>query len=176
MRDIKAMMGYANTTKSGADDSLKRDQMLKIGTIVNQQTKKYIVFDEKTDYCGGNEHPFVDISKSDWSYIYACYGKNKIVTGYESGPNKGKLLPANTLVRPEFLAIAFRILNDEMPSNFESSYSDVMVGQWYAGFAKYAYENGIFPGKKLYLDKTVTRREVARAFFHLNELKKLASK
>ncbi len=174
MQEVGAITGYAGTTKVGADDLLQRDQMLKVATIMNQQTEKFDVFKNTLDYCKdmtGADEPFSDVSSADWVFQYACYGKDKIVFGYSSGVNKGKFIPGGTLTRPEFLAMAFRILNEIMPTPTVKSYDDVEItseNEWLSGLAEYAKKQGIFPGKNLYLTKAVKRRDVARGFFILH--------
>ena len=87
------------------------------------------IFKDTKDYCEvleGPDQPFVDVTSADWVYQYACYGKNKIVFGYTDKLRMGKFLPAATLTRPEFLAMAFRILNEEMPVPTKKSYDDVV--------------------------------------------------
>ncbi len=66
-----------------------------------------------------------------------------------------------------------RNLNEPMPSIHSVSYADVPTGQWFSGFAKYSYDNGLFSGINLYPGQATTRDEVAVVIYKLHLLGKI---
>ncbi|MCC7197211.1 S-layer homology domain-containing protein [Candidatus Peregrinibacteria bacterium] len=159
VKSIGAMTGNSDGTFD-PDGILQRDQVAKI------VLETFGLF-AGSDYCDG-VNPFGDITVADWSYQYICRAKAlEIVTGYLSGPDKGFYRPSRSMNRVEFLAILLRNLPG-VPGNDVSSYSDVEVGVWYSGYAKYSKDNGLFAGTKLYPTQYVSREEVAEVIYKLH--------
>ena len=105
---------------------------------------------------------------------YVCRGKNLgMITGYKSGIDAGFYRPARSVNRVEFLALLLRNVNDAMPGNDESSYNDVVLNQWFTGYAKYSYDHSLFTGSKLYPTNFTTRAEVAKVIYKLHQLGKI---
>jgi hypothetical protein len=165
VKSIGAMTGNPDGTFDPAG-ILQRDQVAKI------VLKTFSLFVDGTDYCSSSV-PFGDISSGAWSFQYICRAKAlSIVTGYLSGPDKGFYRPSRSMNRVEFLAILLRNLPD-VPGNDVSSYTDVETGVWYSGFAKYAKDNSLFTGTKLYPTKYVSREEVAEVIYKLHTAGKI---
>ena len=167
MKDIGAMTGSPDCTFNPGG-FLQRDQSAKsILEVTN-------VFNPAVNYCKGIR-PFADVSESAWSYQYICLAKNRnVVTGYASGVDAGKYLPARALNRAEALAIVLRNLENEViPKTSSVSYEDVNTGQWYSGYAKYAQDKGLFLGRKLYPADAMTRGEFAVMLYKLHQAGKI---
>lgn len=157
VNSIGAMTGNPNGT-FGPNALLQRDQIAKIVLVT------FNFLDGQA--CGGSSFP--DVGSSDWSYEYICTASSVgLVTGYQSGPDKGYYRPSRNVTRAEFLAILIRSLGVQVPSNDSTSYSDVQPGQWFSGYARFAKDNGLFPGSQLSPSAFTTRREVARALYSL---------
>ena len=166
VQDIGAMTGNPNGTFE-PNEYLQRDQIAKISL------ETFDLFSGSKDYCDG-KRPFPDVRSSDWSFQYICRGVElAMITGYEAGADAGYYRPARSVNRVEFLALILRNLDDSMPSISSSSYSDVLRGQWYSGYAKYSYDNSLFVGTYLHPDRFVQRVEVARVLYQLHELDKI---
>jgi hypothetical protein len=60
-----------------------------------------------------------------------------------------------------------------MPTVHLPDYSDVATDQWYAPYAKYSYDNGLFPAPRLYPTKSTSRAEVAKVIYELHSLGKI---
>jgi len=149
------------------DDLLQRDQVAK---IVLQTFNK---FNNSANYCQSND-PFPDVTEAEWSYQYVCRGKSLgMITGYLSGADAGFYRPARSVNRVEFLALLLRNLNETMPANDQSSYSDVALNGWFTGYAKYSYDHSLFTGSRLYPTNFTTRLEVARVIYKLHQLGKI---
>lgn len=156
MNSIGAMTGNPDGTfKPNA--FLQRDQVAKIILMT---------FHFELASCGAA--PFGDVAANAWSYQYVCTAASSgVVTGYQSGPDKGYYRPSRNVSRAEFLALLLRSLGDTVPSSDQSSYEDVRSGQWYSGYAKYSKDHGLFPGSTLNPGGFTTRREVARIIYQL---------
>lgn len=160
VQSIGAMTGNPDGTFE-PNEILQRDQVAKISL------ETFGLFDDSADYCDGSA-AFPDVPSSQWSYQYICRGVDlDMITGYEAGEDAGFYRPARSVNRVEFLALILRNLSDSMPSNNSASYSDVPVGQWYTGYAKYSYDHSLFVGNNLQPTKLVTRREVAKVLYEL---------
>lgn len=145
-----------------------RDVVVK---IVLEATGK---FKSGQKYCKVN--PFTDVTESSWSREYVCLGAQTavkggtyLVTGYKSGALKGLFLPGNQVTRAEFLAFVVRSL-DAITDAGAKSYKDVILNQWYSGYASYAakYLSSIYPLPNLNVGSHVTRFEAARVFYELH--------
>lgn len=166
VQSIGAMTGNPNGTFE-PNEYLQRDQIAKISL------ETFDLFSGSKDYCDG-ARPFPDVRSGDWSFQYICRGVELgMITGYEAGADAGYYRPARSVNRVEFLALILRNLDDSMPSISSSSYSDVLRGQWYSGYAKYSYDNSLFVGTYLHPDRFVQRVEVARVLYQLHELDKI---
>lgn len=166
VQNIGAMTGNPNGTFA-PQDLLQRDQVIKI--ILETFNK----FDKQVDYCGG-QRPFPDVTQNDWSFQYICRAKQLgIATGYLSGPDAGFYRPSRSVNRVEFLALVLRNLADTMPGNNVASYNDVLLNQWFTGYAKYAYDNLLFNHPNLFPTNFMVRVEVARVLFKLHQLGKV---
>lgn len=155
--------GNGNFDPSG---NLQRDQIAKIALTT------FKLFNANVTYCLSN--PFSDVTNKEWSYQYICLGKSlNVITGYLSGADAGKYVPARSVNRVEFLALLLRNLKDQMPANSVSSYADVPVNQWYTGYAKYSFDHSLFSGNSLYPNNVVTRVEVAKVLYQLHNLGKI---
>jgi len=162
VKNIGAMTGNPNGTFD-PDSYLQRDQVAKISL------ETFDLFENSKNYCSGN--PFPDVTSSDWAFQYICRGVAlQMITGYQSGDDAGYYRPSRSVNRVEFLALILRNVDSNMPSLTSSSYSDIPVNEWYTGFAKYSYDNSLFTGSKLYPEKFVSRREVARALYQLHNV------
>jgi len=162
MQTVGAMTGNPDGTfdPSGV---LQRDQIAK---IVLETFNK---FDNTKDYCNGSA-PFSDVKASDWAYQYVCRGKDLgLITGYKAGADAGKYIPARSVNRVEFLALLLRNLSEAMPALSSTSYTDVLINQWFSGYAKYAYDHSLFVGSKLFPTNFTTRVEVARVVYKLHD-------
>lgn len=158
VNSIGAMTGNPNGT-FGPNALLQRDQIAKIVLVT------FNFIDDQSS-CGGSSFP--DVGSNDWSYQYICTASSVgLVTGYQSGADRGFYRPSRNVTRAEFLAILIRSLGVQVPSNDSSSYSDVQPGQWFSGYAKFAKDNALFPGSELLPSVFVTRREVARVLYSL---------
>ncbi len=165
VKGLGAMTGNPDGTFA-PDAILQRDQVAKI------VLETFSLFVDGSNYCASSI-PFGDIASSAWSYQYICRAKAlSLVTGYLSGPDKGFYRPSRSMSRVEFLAILLRNLPD-VPGNNVNSYSDVESGVWYSGYAKYAKDNGLFAGSKLYPSQYVSREEVAQVIFKLHTAGKI---
>lgn len=166
VKSLGAMTGNPDGTFA-PDDILQRDQIAKI------VLETFGLFNKQTDYCLGTA-AFPDVLEAEWSYQYICQGKIlKMITGYASGVDKGFYRPARTVNRVEFLALVLRNLDETMPADTSTSYSDVEAGNWYSGYAKYAKDNSLFTGSKLNPTNFVSRREVADIIFKLHQKGKI---
>lgn len=166
VKDLGAMTGNPDGTFA-PDDILQRDQVAKI------VLETFNLFDKQKDYCLSTA-AFPDVMESEWSYQYICQGKLlKIITGYASGADKGFYRPARTVNRVEFLALLLRNLDETMPADTSTSYSDVEAGTWYSGYAKYSKDNSLFTGAKLEPTNFVSRREVAEIIYKLHKKGKI---
>lgn len=166
VKSIGAMTGNPDGTFK-PDDLLQRDQIAKIAL------ETFNLYNSSIDYCGGN-NPFPDVTSSAWSKQYVCRAKAlNVVTGYQSGADKGFFRPSRSVNRVEFLAFLLRNLGESMPSNDSTSYTDVEAGQWYSGLAKYAKNNSLFIGSKLFPTNYVSRGEVAEVIYKLHSLGKI---
>ncbi|MBU1703321.1 S-layer homology domain-containing protein, partial [Patescibacteria group bacterium] len=163
---INAMTGNPDGTFD-PDGLLQRDQVSKI------ILESFYLYNNKVDYCQGS-NPFPDVLEIDWSRQYICRARViGTVTGYLGGIDKGSFRPARNVNRVEFLAILLRNIKEEMPSIYSRSYSDVPTGQWYSGYARYSYDNGLFTGLNLHPSDYMTRREVAQVLYKMGQLGKL---
>ncbi len=145
---------------------VQRDQVAK---IVLQTFNK---FDNTVDYCKG-VNPFPDVTPSDWSFQYICRGKQLgMITGYKGGADAGYYRPVRNVDRAEFLALLLRNLTG-MPNVSLPNYSDVATNQWYAVYAKYSYDNKLFPAPSLYPTNSTLRIEVAKVIYQLHTLGKI---
>lgn len=166
VQSIGAMTGNPNGTFA-PNEVLQRDQVAKISL------ETFGLFNDSSDYCAGTA-AFPDVPSSAWSYQYICRGVDLgMITGYEAGDDAGFYRPARSVNRVEFLALILRNLSDTMPSNNTASYNDVPSGEWYSGYAKYAYDHSLFVGSNLQPTKFVTRREVAEALYELHNQGKI---
>lgn len=166
VKSIGAMTGNPDGTFK-PDDLLQRDQIAKIAL------ETFKLYNASIDYCGSS-NPFPDVTGSAWSRQYVCRAKAlSVVTGYQSGADKGFFRPSRSVNRVEFLAFLLRNLGESMPGNDSVSYTDVEAGQWYSGLAKYSKTNSLFAGTKLYPTNYVTRGEVAAVILRLHKLGKI---
>lgn len=166
VQSIGAMTGNPDGTFA-PNEILQRDQVAKISL------ETFGLFNDSADYCSGTP-AFPDVPSSQWSYQYICRGVDQgMITGYEAGDDAGFYRPARSVNRVEFLALILRNLNDTMPSNSSTSYNDVPTGEWYTGYAKYAYDHSLFVGNNLQPTKFVTRREVAESLYELHNQGKI---
>ncbi len=167
VKSIGAMTGNPDGTFA-PQSLLQRDQIMKIVLVSFKQ------FDQQTDYCAG-VRPFPDVGETDWAYQYVCRAKAlAITTGYQSGPDKGFYRPSRSVNRIEFLALVLRNLSGPLPANTVASYDDVPTGQWFTGYAKYAYDNVLFNHPNLFPTNFMVRVEVARVLFKLHQMGQLA--
>ena len=166
VKSLGAMTGNPDGTFA-PQGLLQRDQIMK---IVLETFKK---FDKVVNYCNG-VLPFPDVAESSWAFQYICRAKQiGITTGYQSGPDAGYYRPARSVNRIEFLALVLRNLSETMPANTVASYNDVATGQWFTGYAKYAYDNLLFNKPNLFPTKFMVRVEVARVLYKLHQLGKV---
>jgi flagellar hook assembly protein FlgD len=166
VKSLGAMTGNPDGTFA-PDDILQRDQVAKI------VLETFGLFNKQTDYCLGTA-AFPDVLEAEWSYQYICQGKIlKMITGYVSGVDNGFYRPARTVNRVEFLALVLRNLDETMPADTSTSYSDVEAGNWYSGYAKFAKDNSLFTGSKLNPTNFVSRREVASIIYKLHQKGKI---
>lgn len=162
VKSLGAMTGNPDGTFA-PNEVLQRDQVAKISL------ETHGLFDENADYCGGN-NPFPDVTSSAWSYQYICRGKDLgMITGYESGADAGKYIPARSVNRVEFLALILRNLSESMPALSSTSYLDVESGQWFSGYAKFSKDNSLFLGLNLFPTRETTRAEVADVIYKLHQ-------
>lgn len=165
VKDIGAITGTGDAGYFDPNGRLQRDQIAKIAL------ETFGLFSEGSNYCEGSR-AFPDVGPNAWSFEYMCRAKKLgVVTGYESGPDAGYYLPANLVNRAEFLAIILRNLNEAMPTSGQN-YADAN-NQWFSEYARFAFENGLFPGSDLEPNDSVTRREVARVLYRLKTLAKI---
>lgn len=165
VKSIGAMTGYDNGT-FGPNDVLRRNQIAKIVLTT------FKLYNQNVNYCVQN--PFPDVTPVEWSYQYICLGKSlNVITGYKTGVDAGKFIPARSVNRAEFLGLLLRNLKEQMPANNASSYLDVALNQWFTGFAKYSYDHSLFSGPNLYPLNVITRVEVARVLYQLHNLGKI---
>ncbi len=166
VKSIGAMTGNPDGTFN-PNGILQRDQVAKI------VEEAFDLYDKQTDYCLSS-NPFPDITVAEWSYQYICRGKSLgMINGYTSGADAGYYRPARSVNRVEFLALALRNLDENMPSLNSTSYTDVEKGLWYSGYAKYAKDNGLFSGSKLNATNLMARSEVAEVLYKLHNLGKI---
>jgi len=162
VKSTGAMTGNPDGTFA-PNNVLQRDQVAKISL------ETFNLFDSTKNYCNGH-NPFTDVTKTAWAYEYVCRGVDLgMITGYKSGADAGFYRPARSVNRVEFLALILRNLNENMPSVNSTSYSDVPAGEWFSGYAKYAYDHSLFVGSKLNSTSFTTRVEVADVIYKLHE-------
>lgn len=165
VKENGAMTGNPDGTFAPAQP-LQRDQIAKIILVALGQ------FDENEDYCLG-VNPFPDVTSADWSYQYICRAVELgLITGYKSGADAGKYIPARAVNRAEALALLLRHI-ENLPGIDSTSFADVSSGQWFSGYAKYAQDNGLFGGSNLFAAESTIRIEVAEILFKLNAMGKL---
>jgi hypothetical protein len=165
-KNIGAITGNPDGTFDPAG-ILQRDQIAKISL------ETFKLFNSSFNYCGGN-NPFPDVTNSQWSFQYVCRGKDLgMITGYQSGIDAGYYRPSRSVNRAEFLALILRNVKDTMPGVNSTSYADVTSGLWYSGFAKYSFDHSLFNGTRLYPTNQVSRVEVARVLYKLNQQGKI---
>ena len=159
VKSIGAMTGNPDGT---FDPNLpvQRDQIAKI------VLETFGKFEASTDYCGGAD-PFPDVGTAEWSYQYVCRGKALgMITGYQSGEDKGFYRPVRGVNRAELLAMLLRNLDEAMPTG--ASYSDVPSDAWYGGYAKFSLDNEIYAGTVLEPTRFASRIEVAYVIYSLH--------
>lgn len=166
---IGAMTGYPDGTFR-ASKILQRDESAKISL------KAFKLFVDGTDYCKGTS-PYPDITlagpEADWSAQYVCRGTQEgTITGYKGGEDAGKFIPDRLVNIAEFLALILRNLDETMPADSSSSYTNVPSGQWYSGFFKFAQTNSLIDLLDVAPTDDVSRREVAKILYklHLKEM------
>lgn len=165
-QSIGAMEGNPDGTFA-PNELVQRDQVAKISL------ETFNLFDDTADYCGGVD-PFPDVPPSQWSYQYVCRGVEiDMITGYLGDEDAGFYRPSREVNRVEFLALILRNLTDTMPALSSTSYADVLVNQWFSGFAKYSLDNSLFVGVNLLPTKGTTRVEVADVLYKLDQAGKL---
>jgi hypothetical protein len=103
---------------------------------------------------------------------FAPNGLFGLITGYQGGADAGYYRPARNVDRAEFLALLLRNLAGTLKV-FLPNYSDVATNQWYAAYAKYAYDNGLFPAPSLNPTNSTSRVEVAKVIYRLHTLGKI---
>lgn len=165
VKQIGAMTGTPNGNFD-AEGLIQRDQIAKIAL------ETFKLYDDQQSYCQGGVSGFPDVTLKDWSFQYACRAKALgVITGYLSGPDAGYFRPSRFLSRAEFLAIILRNLKESLPSG--TSYTDVSVNDWFSAYARFSFNNNLYPGDTLFPEKSVTRREAAVILFKLHQLGKI---
>lgn len=166
LQGLGAMTGNPDGTFAPGQ-VLQRDQVTKIILVTFNK------FNANSNYCNSG-NPFPDVTSNAWSYQYICRGVGLgMITGYKSGIDAGFYRPDRGVSRVEFLALLLRNLSDSMPSNSIPSFSDVEINQWFSGYARYALDNDLFSGSKLYPTASTTRREVAEIIYKLHQAGKV---
>jgi len=140
-----------------------------------EQTKialmAYNKYSANTDYCKGSK-PFLDVLLGQWYTPYICLGKDlKALTGYLSGDEAGKFVPARAVTVPEMFCILLRPLNETMPQG--PSYPGLASNQWYSSCAKYAKDKGYYTAATLSPTKEATRFEVLNFLYAIHKDGKL---
>ena len=167
VKSINALTGNPDGTFE-PNSTLQRDQMAR---IVLETFNK---FDKNVDYCKG-VNPFPDVTSSDWSFQYVCRGKQLgLITGYKGGVDAGYFRPSRVVNHAEFLTMFLKNITwMSQPTISLPNYSDVVANQWYTAYAKYAYDNVLFPGPRLYPMNYTMRSEVAKVLYQLHNLSKI---
>lgn len=163
------MLGYENGT-FGPNDYYNRAQ----NVVANLRAKK--IFNPEGNYCNGL-NPFPDVTETGipWAFQSICQAKNmKVVEGYKADPYLGLFVPGKNVSYEEAVAMSIRILipANEIPGIYNTSYTGVPSGQWFSGYAKYAYDNNLFPDG-FNLGKPLTRVQVAKLFYQFGQIGKI---
>jgi len=110
--------------------------------------ESYILYSKTFSVMDNIELPFPDIVQNAWyedavKFAYA----NGLISGYGSGPKKGKFGPDDSITRSQIVSILWRHAGSP-ESSYEMSFRDVKdtPETWYYKAVRWAAENGIVTG------------------------------
>ncbi len=107
--------------------------------------------------------PFPDVPSTAW---YFGFINRALALGVVSGYADGTFQPNRTVNRVEALKIMLRANNiTEAALPTGTSYSDVVQTEWYAPYARYAFNNRLFDGARLNPGQMMNRAEVAEMVY-----------
>lgn len=113
---------------------------------------------------------YADVSPSDWYYDAVQYVSNK---GLMSGTDYTTFDPEGTTTRGTIATILYRM--EGSPAYFNTTYTDVPAGEWYApavAWARtYSLINGYGDGR-FGPDDPITREQLASLLFRYSQMKK----
>ncbi|MDR0916611.1 MAG: S8 family serine peptidase, partial [Oscillospiraceae bacterium] len=89
------------------------------------------------------ELPFSDVAAGDWYYEAVLYAN---VFELMNGDSGDTFSPQKSLTRAMFVTILGRLDGVDTAKYGSSSFSDVLVGQWYSPYVAWAADNGIVDG------------------------------
>ena len=157
--------GQGETSKLDADKNFNRAEIAKIVAKINPS------FSENVDYCNSKTN-FPDIADGEWYKNFACFDKGRgIISGYGSGPNRGKYVGEQDVTRAEYIKMLIKSigikLNQQSATN---NFPDVQnIGEWYFFYMQYAFQNKIFDGNGN-PNQDVKRGDAAEILYKLHEL------
>lgn len=154
------MTGKGNGDLFAGNDNTNRAETAKMSLMAFDD------YDADEDYCDGDK-PLNDVSLNQWYSNYICRAvETGMITGYKSGPDAGNFVPGRDVSVIEMFAIFLRPLDVTMPAGV--SYTGLLSNQWYSGPAKFAKDNGYYPGTSLLPTKIATRYEIADFLYEMH--------
>lgn len=111
-----------------------------------------------------SNNPFTDVTEDDWFY-------DAVLTAYDRGLMVGvtetRFAPNEKLTRAELLMVLYRMAGAPRAA-FQSAFSDVSEGAWYAEAISWGYENGIAKGNTdgTFAPNAIVTREQMAAFLY----------
>ncbi len=103
---------------------------------------------------------FTDVDTDEWYHEAVDYVLN---SGLMVGLTTTTFGPDETTTRAMFVTVLGRLAGVDTDSYTESTFTDVEVGEWYAPYVQWAYENGIVNGYTSEIfapDAIITREEM----------------
>ncbi len=111
-----------------------------------------------------SNNPFTDVAENDWFY-------DAVLTAYDRSLMEGvtatRFAPNEALTRAELLMVLYRMAGAPRAA-FQSAFSDVSEGAWYAEAIIWGHENGIAEGNTdgTFAPNAIVTREQMAAFLY----------
>lgn len=109
----------------------------------------------------GSDLPFDDVNRGDWFYDAVDY---VVERGYFNGTSATTFSPDGAMTRGMFVTVLGRMAGAHVSHNTNAGFTDVVPGEYYAGYVKWANENGIVLGTSATTfspNASVTREQMA---------------
>ncbi len=107
---------------------------------------------------------FPDVT-TDWYAKYVCYAKEQ---GWIEGYDDGTFLPANEVNKVEAIKMLLEVFGIETHDPISTTFSDVILGEWYAKYIVKAEELGLLEESGIYSPASnITRGGVSENIYRL---------